>query len=99
MIVDWSPVARRELQAIVDYLAERNLAAADKVEGEILDAAFSLIHFPRRGRLSRIAGLRELKIRRRPYFLAYLVGGRIVTIMGVVHTSQEWPPPKDDPDS
>ena len=99
MIVDWSPVARRELQAIVDYLAERNPAAADKVESEILDAALSLGHFPRRGRLGRVAGLRELKIRKRPYFLAYLVGGRVVTIMRVVHTSREWPPPSDDPDA
>lgn len=96
MIVDWSPVALRELQSIVDYLAVRNPAAAEKIEHEIVAAAASLASFPRRGRMSRIRGLRELKIRGRPYFVAYLVGGRIVTIMRVVHTSRQWPPPTDD---
>jgi plasmid stabilization system protein ParE len=65
MIVEWSPVALRELGAIADNLADRNPAAADKVEGEIIDAALSLNRFPQRGRLSRIAGLRELKVRNR----------------------------------
>lgn len=97
MIVEWSPVASRELREIIDYIAERNPTAADKLESELLDAALSLSHFPRRGRFSKIAGLRELKLRKRPYFLAYLVGGQVVTIMRVVHTSREWPPPSEDP--
>lgn len=96
MIVEWSPVARRDLRSIADHLSERNPAAADKVELEILDAARSLGHFPRRGRLSKLPGLRELKLRGRPYFLAYLVGGKVVTIMRVVHTSRQWPPPVED---
>ena len=99
MKVEWSPVAARELRDIVDYVAERNLVAADKLEGEMLDAALSLAHFPRRGRLSKIPGLRELKVRRRPYFLAYLVGGETVTVLRVVHTSRDWPPPEGDPDA
>lgn len=98
MIVEWSPVARDELRSIAHYLNERNPAAADKIELEILEAAGSLSHFPRRGRLSKIPGLRELKLRGRPYFLAYLVGGRVVTIMRVVHTSRQWPPPTEDTD-
>jgi toxin ParE1/3/4 len=99
MIVNWSPMASRELAAIVDHVAERNPSAADKLEGEILAAAASLSEFPRRGRFSKIAGLREIIVRGRPYFLAYLIGGGMVTIMRVVHHSREWPPPTYDPGS
>lgn len=57
---------------------------------KLYDAARSLKLFPKRGRLGREAGTRELVIAPLPYIIVYRVSEYGVEIARIVHTSQDW---------
>jgi toxin ParE1/3/4 len=99
MIVDWSPEARSDLEAIEAYIAERNPVAADTIVAEILEAGASLHSFSRRGRPSHRRGARELVVTGRPYLIVYRIRGEAVTILRVMHTSRDWRPRRRRPRS
>ena len=85
----WTKPARADVNAIWDYLAERNPYAAEMVDSRILREVEGLITFPKRGRPGRVAGTRELVIASLPYLVVYGVEPADVVIYRVVHEAQD----------
>ncbi len=91
MRIRWTPAAADDLEHIGKYLQEHHPALAQPTVGKLYEAALSLKQFANRGRIGRVAGTRELVILPLPYIIVYQVAEETVTIVRVVHTSQDWP--------
>ncbi|WP_343716979.1 type II toxin-antitoxin system RelE/ParE family toxin [Inquilinus sp.] len=83
MQVAWTEPARQDLERIRAYVAEFNPWAANRLAVQLLAAADSLEHFPRRGRLGIEAGTRERLALRH----VYRIGTR-VEILRIWHSAQ-----------
>ena len=70
MSVIWREEARDDIARTARYIAEENPAAARQVGRELVLAGDGLAMFPRRGRLGRVPGTREL-VTVRPYIIIY----------------------------
>jgi toxin ParE1/3/4 len=88
MRLRYSAVARRQIRAIGDYIAQDNPAAAKRVMGRIRGMAGLLAKFPRIGRVGRAAGTREWVLSDLPYRLVYEIKDDEITILNVYHTAQ-----------
>ena len=86
MRIVWTDEAISNLEAIVDYVAPFNPAAAERLAERLLAVAESLSEFPQRGRDAG-EGRREMTIVW-PYVLRYRVEGSIVYILRVRHGAQ-----------
>lgn len=80
--------AARDLEAIVDYIAQDNPAAAENIYRAIVRSAEKLPAFPAIGRPGRHPETREFSIPDLPYLIVYQVGVEAVTILAVFHTSR-----------
>ncbi|WP_426033256.1 type II toxin-antitoxin system RelE/ParE family toxin [Cypionkella sp. TWP1-2-1b2] len=80
--------AARDLESIVDYIAQDNPTAAESTYRAIVRAAEKLPAFPAMGRPGRHPETRELSIADLPYLIVYAVGAEHVTILAVFHTSR-----------
>lgn len=87
----WTAPAIGDRRAIYDYVDAENPRAAAELDEQFERAANLLRTHPEMGRPGRIAGTRELIVRRR-YFLLYEISDNMVAILAVVHTSRLWPP-------
>ena len=67
----WLEEAARDLDRIVEYIAEDNPAAALAVLSTIRDAPLVLLEYPHIGRPGRVQGTRELVVSGLPYILPY----------------------------
>lgn len=81
--------AARDLEAIVDYIALENPAAAEGVYRGIVGTARKLPEFPALGRPGRHPETRELSVPNLPYLIVYEVSANAVTILAVFHTSRD----------
>jgi toxin ParE1/3/4 len=92
--IDWSAAARRDFRDLVEWLSDRNAAAADDLANAIEDSIALLGQMPRMGRVGRVAGTRELIVPRTPYIVIYKLSGEQdqVIVVRVLHTSRKWPP-------
>jgi plasmid stabilization system protein ParE len=73
MRVRYTPRARDDLQAILEYLGDQDPQGARNVR-RALDATIQLIeHFPNSGRLAGEQGLRVLPVGRYPYLVYWSV--------------------------
>lgn len=89
--VRWTSPALADLDAIQDYLAERNPAAASRLVNDILDRTDALLAAnPELGRRGRVAGTRELVLPKTSYVVAYRVM-EAVEILAIMHGAREWP--------
>jgi addiction module RelE/StbE family toxin len=88
----WLRAAERNLEAQLEYIAERNPPAADRLVDKIATTVARLANHPRRGRPGRVAGTRELVVPGTPYIVVYAVGRDYVRIHRVLHSAQRWPP-------
>lgn len=86
----WRQSARAELRAIVDYISDRNEAAAERLETAITDCAERLPQFPFMYRAGRVPGTREAVIHPN-YILIYRVTVDAVEILNVMHARREYP--------
>jgi addiction module RelE/StbE family toxin len=86
----WSTQALEDLQAITDYIGERNQTAADGLIERITFCAERLTQFPYMHRAGRVPGTREAVINSN-YVLIYRVTADVVTVLGVLHTRQQYP--------
>lgn len=89
MRVEWRPEARAELRAILEYILERNAAAASDLNDSIEVATTALPDHPYLYRMGRIPGTREIAMHPN-----YLVVYRIedwIEILTVLHARQEYP--------
>ena len=88
MSVEWTLDALADVSLIVTHIAEENPFAAKRVSREIFLAGDSLAVLPRRGRLGRIPGTREL-VAVFPYIIVYEVNeADTVTVLRVWHGAQ-----------
>ena len=93
-VVEWREAARADLLAIVDYISDDNPEAAQQLKGDIQAKVAKLTEHPKLYRLGRVAGTREMVVRRN-YIVVYAEDARAVTILRVLHAAQQWPPTPD----
>lgn len=91
MRIEWLREAGQDLIEIRRYIAEDHPGAAVQVAKRILDTITYLRDHSGIGRAGRIPGTRELVIPGLPYIVPYRVKGEAIEILGILHTSQEWP--------
>jgi plasmid stabilization system protein ParE len=91
MKVVFTPRARRHLEAIAEYVAERNPAAAVRVGSRIRETIDLLGKFPTMGRNGILEGTREFVVTGLPYIVVYRAGEDVLTILGVYHGAQRRP--------
>ena len=89
--VRWLSLALEDLHGIAQYLAEKDVEAANAVARSIWESGQSLVVMPSRGRAGRVMGTRELVLEKYPYFIAYRIQCTEVQILRVLHTSRQYP--------
>jgi addiction module RelE/StbE family toxin len=91
MTLRYTRRARRHLDAIAEYIADRNPAAARRVGERIREAVSLLGDLPYIGREGVLAGTRELVVPGLPYVVVYRVDiaeQETVVLLGVYHGAQ-----------
>jgi toxin ParE1/3/4 len=91
MKVRLTPLASDHLLAAYDYLQAASPAAAKPQLMKIFDAIDRLQQYPFSGRKGRIEGTHELVVPHTPFIVAYVVAGRELQVLAVLHGSQQWP--------
>ncbi len=89
--LEWHPLARADLLAIVDYISDDNVNAAQRLKDEIEAKADSLREHPKLYRIGRVPGTREMLVRSN-YVVIYRENAQVVTILRVLHAARQWPP-------
>lgn len=87
----WRPEAEADVEAIFNYIAERNERAARDLRERINGIAERLTETPYLFRRGRIPGTREAVIHPN-YIVIYEVGTETVEIVGVIHARRRYPP-------
>lgn len=90
LAVVWTDDATIDFLDILNYIGERNVAAADRLEALIQHAADRLPDHPYIHRPGRIAGTREAIVHPN-YVLVYRVGTDAIEILAVLHARQQYP--------
>ena len=91
MKIVWLATAERDLDALIDYIAEDNPQAALRIFTTIRRSVGQLSKHPHIGRAGRVERTRELVIPKLPYIVAYTITPEEIRILAVVHTSRKWP--------
>lgn len=89
LIVEWTPDAVDDLEAITDYIADHNVVAAYNLEDHILKCAENLSEHPYLGISGRVVGTRELLVHPN-YWLIYQVSD-LIKITAILHTRKLYP--------
>ena len=91
MRLRYTASARRHLQYIFDFIAERNPPAARRVITEIRTAATRLSEFPHRGRTGQQSGTRELVVLGTPYIVIYEIwpASEEIVVLAIMHGAQD----------
>lgn len=84
----WSPLARKRLQEILDYVARDKPDAAARLATRIVALAEALKGHPYLGRAGSEPGVRELVVGGSPYLIFYRVRANRVTITTIWHGAQ-----------
>lgn len=91
MTVRWLVRAKRDLDRVIEGISQDNPTAALDVRRRILASVGHLNEFPNAGRVGTVHGTREIVIGEYPYVVIYRVIAGDVQILGVRHTSRQWP--------
>jgi addiction module RelE/StbE family toxin len=91
MRIRWTRAAAEDLEHIKDYLTENHPQFAQSTVIELYETIRSLKTSPRRGRLGREEGTRELVLSRLPYIVAYRIKQQAIEILHVFHGAQNRP--------
>ena len=78
--VRWSDEATPDLVEIIDYIEQRNAAAAQSLQAVIVQSAENLPLMPYLFRPGRVAGTRELVVHPN-YIVVYLAGSDMIDIL------------------
>ena len=89
MLIEWRPEERAELWQILNYIGDRNLAAAIELNQSIEAAVSALPQHPCLYRVGRVSGTREIVVHPN-YLVVYRATDR-VEILAVLHARQEFP--------
>jgi toxin ParE1/3/4 len=93
-VLEWREAARADLLAIIDYISDDNPEAAQQLKDNIEAKVAKLAERPRLYRPGRVAGTREMVVRRN-YVVVYAEDARAVSILRVLHAAQLWPPTQE----
>ena len=91
MRIRWTRAAAEDLEHIKEYLTEHHTQFARSTVIELYETIRSLKTSPRRGRLGREEGTRELVVSRLPYIVAYRIKEQAVEILHIFHSAQNRP--------
>ena len=88
--VRWSSEATTDLVEIIDYIEQRNAAAAQALFFDIVRSAENLPLMPYLFRPGRVAGTREHVVHPN-YIVVYAVGTEVIDVLRIVHSRQKFP--------
>ncbi|RSU55350.1 type II toxin-antitoxin system RelE/ParE family toxin [Sphingobium yanoikuyae] len=88
--VIWRERAREDVRTIIDYISDRNPAAALRLTDLFAHVAEQLVDHPHMHRSGRIPDTREAIVTPN-YILVYRVGTEAIEILNVKHTRQQYP--------
>ena len=91
MKLRFTPRARRHLDAISEYITERNALAARRVGARIRETIGPSATFPDLGHAGALAGTREMVVPGLPYIIVYRIepdDADTLVILGVYHGAQ-----------
>ena len=88
--VNWRIKAQDDLAEIIDYIEQRNAAAAKDLHQTIVQAAENLPAMPYVFRRGRLPGTRECVVHPN-YILIYQVGQQTIEVLRVLHSRQRYP--------
>jgi len=91
MEVRWSPEAADDLERIVQPVKRDSPDVARKGLPSLLTPSGGLSMFPKRGRVGRIEGTRELVVSALPWIAVYRVRDDAVEVVRIYHGAQDWP--------
>jgi addiction module RelE/StbE family toxin len=86
----WRASARDDIRAAISFIAEREKAAAERLQAAIETLAERLPEHPFLYRPGRVPGTREAVVHPN-YILIYRVTDERVEIVNLVHARQEYP--------
>ena len=89
--IRFSRYAERDLDDLSDRIKQHRPAVAAGVITRILQSIGYLRDFPRLGRPGLLPDTRELSIYGLPYKAVYRIEGDIIFVLGIVHTSRQYP--------
>ncbi|WP_206611707.1 type II toxin-antitoxin system RelE/ParE family toxin [Acidithiobacillus sulfuriphilus] len=90
----WRPMALEDREAIMDYIAQDNPAAAVELDDEFEAKAEQAREQPKLYRAGRMKGTREIVVRPN-YMMVYRIEDDTVTVLRVLHAAQKWPKKED----
>lgn len=88
--LEWKKQARNDLIKIVEHIAEDSPDSADKLADDIEAKAAKLPDHPELYRIGRKRGTREMVVHSH-YIVIYRVSAKIIEVLRVKHTAQQWP--------
>jgi toxin ParE1/3/4 len=88
--LEWRETALDDLDQIITYIGQRNIAAAEAIRALAEEAAQRIVQNPLAYRSGRIPGTREAVIHPN-YVLIYRVGRDVVEVVNVLHARQQYP--------
>ena len=91
MRLRWSKYALKRYSEQIEYIAMRNAQAAVEIEEAFERALQNILRFPEIGHKGRRVGTLELIINDAPLILIYRLQDKGITILNILHTSQEYP--------
>ncbi|HEY4899813.1 MAG TPA: type II toxin-antitoxin system RelE/ParE family toxin [Terriglobales bacterium] len=91
MRVRWLRIARANLNAEAEYIAQDNPGAAARMVLRLVQAVERLKTHPGMGRPGRVSGTRELVVPGTPYLIPYRVRGDSIEVIRVLHSAHRWP--------
>ncbi len=86
----WRKGARDDATAILSYIADRNVAAAEALQAAIEARADRLREHPFLHRPGRVPGTREAVLHPN-YIMVYRVTEEVVEIVGLMHARRQYP--------
>ena len=93
MRLEWRPMALSDRERIMDFIAQDNPQAAIDLDTLFEERANALIENPKLYKPGRMKNTRDAVVHPN-YVMVYQVKGDIVSIVRVLHTSQQWPTKK-----
>ena len=88
MRLEWLPEATRNLTTQLEWIAERDLAAAIDVGDAVHTAVARLADHPTIGRPGRVPTTRELVVAGTPYVVVYRTERAVVLLLRILHRAQ-----------
>jgi toxin ParE1/3/4 len=89
--IRWTRLARADINAAYEYVADDSAGAADQFLERIQQASAILVRHSMAGRTGRIAGTRELVVPGTPWIIPYRIRRGFIDILAVILGARKWP--------